>query len=154
MADQQPPVTAAIYLRLVGLGALIGIPAAFAAAVFLAFVHDLEHWLWDDLPDALGHSSPPWYLVIGLPVAGACIVAVVRLILPGDGGHRPLEGIAMGAVPLANGPGIALAGIASLSFGAVLGPEAPLIAVGSVIGLLVTLFVRVSQREEAVLATA
>jgi H+/Cl- antiporter ClcA len=154
MADQQPPVTAAIYLRLVGLGALIGIPAAFAAAVFLAFVHDLEHWLWDDLPDALGHSSPPWYLVVGLPVAGACIVAVVRLILPGDGGHRPLEGIAMGAVPLPNGPGIALAGIASLSFGAVLGPEAPLIAVGSVIGLLVTLFVRVSQREEAVLATA
>jgi H+/Cl- antiporter ClcA len=41
-----------------------------------------------------------------------------------------------------------------LSFGAVLGPEAPLIAVGSVIGLMVTLFVRVSQREEAVLATA
>jgi hypothetical protein len=55
------------YLRLVGLGAAIGIPAALLAAVFLALVHDLEHWLWDDLPSSLGYTSPPWYLVIGLP---------------------------------------------------------------------------------------
>jgi hypothetical protein len=47
------------YLRLVLLGALIGIPAALLAAVFLAFVHELEHWLWDELPEQLGSSSPP-----------------------------------------------------------------------------------------------
>ena len=35
------------YLRLVGLGALLGIPAALVASLFLALVHDLEHWLWD-----------------------------------------------------------------------------------------------------------
>jgi hypothetical protein len=58
------------YLRLVLLGALIGIPAALLAAGFLAFVHEAQHWLWDDLPHALGASSPPWYLVIGLPVVG------------------------------------------------------------------------------------
>lgn len=47
------------YLRLVALGAVIGIPAALFAALFLAFVHDLEHWLWDDLPSSLGYTSPP-----------------------------------------------------------------------------------------------
>jgi hypothetical protein len=30
------------YLRLVGLGLLIGIPAALAAALFFALVHELE----------------------------------------------------------------------------------------------------------------
>jgi chloride channel protein, CIC family len=153
MADE-PHVTAVGYLRLVGLGGLIGIPAALVAAVFLALVHDIEHWLWHDLPDALGHSSPPWYLVIGLPMAGGALVALVRLVLPGDGGHRPLDGIAMGVTPLKHGPGIALAGLASLSFGAVLGPEAPLIAIGAVVGLSVTLLFRVGGREEGVLATA
>ena len=142
------------YLRLVGLGALIGIPAALLAAVFLAFVHDLEHWLWTDLPSGLGYSSPPWYLVIGLPVAGACIVVLARRFLPGDGGHPPLEGIGGGAVPVANGPGIAIAAIGTLSFGAVLGPEAPLIALGALVGCAVMLFTRLDEKGRAVLATA
>jgi H+/Cl- antiporter ClcA len=149
-----PDLGGAEFLRLVGLGAVIGIPAAFLAAVFLAFVHDLEHWLWDSLPSALGHSAPPWYLVIGLPLAGACVVVVARLLLPGDGGHRPLEGIGGGATPVSHGPGIALAAIGTLSFGAVLGPEAPLIALGSVVGVAVTLFVRLDKRSETVLGTA
>jgi len=150
-----PPVTSGrAYLHLVLLGAAIGIPAALVAALFLALVHDVEHWLWHDLPDALGHSSAPWYLVIGLPAVGGVIVALVRLLLPGDGGHRPLEGLGMGATPLAYGPGIALAGLGTLAFGAVLGPEAPLIALGSVVGMSMTLFYRANQREEKVLATA
>ena len=48
------------YLHLVLLGAGIGIPAALVAALFLALVHDVEHWLWHDLPDALGHPEAPW----------------------------------------------------------------------------------------------
>jgi H+/Cl- antiporter ClcA len=60
----------------------------------------------------------------------------------------------MGVTPLKSGPGIALAGLATLSFGAVLGPEAPLIAIGAVVGLSVTLLFRVGGREEGVLATA
>ena len=142
------------YLRLVGLGALIGIPAALLAAGFLAFVHDLEHWLWTDLPSSLGASSPPWYLVVGLPAAGACIVVVARRFLPGDGGHPPLEGIGGGPVPLAHGPGIALAAIGTLSFGAVLGPEAPLIALGALVGSAILFFARVDEKGRAVLATA
>ena len=154
MAASSPPLEGSAYLRLVALGALIGIPAALVAAVFLALVHDLEHWLWDSLPNALGSTSPPWYLVIGLPVVGACIVLAARLLLPGDGGHSPLKGIGGGPTPVFHGPGIALAAIGTLSFGAVLGPEGPLIALGSVVGMTVTLFAKVGQREQSVLATA
>ena len=52
------------YLRVIGLAALIGTPAALGAALFLALVHQIEHLLWTELPDALGASAPPWYLVI------------------------------------------------------------------------------------------
>jgi len=149
-----PQLSGLAYLRLVGLGALIGIPAALVAAMFLALVHYLEGWLWDDLPDALGASSPPWYLVVFLPLAGACVVLGARRVLPGDGGHMPLQGIGFGATPLANAPGIALAAIGTLAFGAVLGPEAPLIALGSAVGMAVTLFTRLGPREDEVLATA
>jgi H+/Cl- antiporter ClcA len=89
------PLAGAAYLRLVLLGAAIGIPAALAAAAFLVAVHQLEEVLWHDLPDALDYSSPPWFLVIGLPVVGAAIVAAVRRGLPGDGGHSPLGGISV-----------------------------------------------------------
>jgi H+/Cl- antiporter ClcA len=142
------------YLRIIGLAALIGTPAAFVAALFLALVHDVEHWLWTDLPDALGESAPPWYLVLGLPVVGAAIVIVARLFLPGDGGHSPLLGVAGGPTALKAGPGVALAAIGTLSFGGVLGPEAPLIALGSVVGLLIGLVVRLGPQEEKVVAAS
>jgi H+/Cl- antiporter ClcA len=144
------------YLRLVGLGALLGVPAALVASLFLTLVHDLEHWLWDSLPSALGCTSPPWYLVIGLPAVGGCLVIAARLLLPGDGGHSPLEGIGGGATPVRYAPGIALAAIGTLSFGAVLGPEAPLIALGSAVGMVFALVGRgrFEEREQAVLATA
>lgn len=148
------PLTGAAYLRLVLLGVVIGIPAAFISALFLAFIHDLQHWLWHSLPDALGEHAPPWYLVIGLPVAGALLVLAARRLLPGDGGHAPLEGFAVGATPIAYGPGIALAAIGTLAFGGVLGPEAPLIALGAIVGVVISRFVRHGPRETAVLATA
>ena len=128
------------------LGAAIGIPAALLAAGFLGVVHELEHWLWGD--------SPAWYLILGLPVAGALIVLVTRRWLPGDGGHDPREGLSMKPTPLSHAPGIALAALGSLSFGAVLGPEAPVIALGSVVGVAATRLVRVGERETAVLSTA
>lgn len=142
------------YLRLVLFGALIGIPAAFMAAVFLGFVHILQNWLWHDLPDALGYDSPPWYLILLVPVAGAAIVLAARLLLPGDGGHPPLDGIGFAPTPPRYAPGVALAALGTLGFGAVLGPEAPLIALGSAVGLLLNRFVRLDERESKVLGAA
>lgn len=142
------------YLRLVLLGAAAGIPAALVAALFLALVHDLEGWLWHDLPDGLGYSSPPWFLVIGLPLVGAAVVVAARLLLPGDGGHAPLEGLSTSPTSIANAPGVALAALGTLPFGAVLGPEAPVIALGSVVGLLAARVSPVGQRGTAVLSMA
>jgi H+/Cl- antiporter ClcA len=154
-AEEHRP-TGAAYLRLILLGAVIGIPAALVAAGFLALVHELEDWLWHDLPDALGHSAPPWYLVVGLPVLGACGVLAARKLLPGDGGHVPLEGISATPTPVSYAPGVALAALGTLAFGAVLGPEAPLIALGSAVGLLVThfRFARVDEKHHPVLSMA
>jgi H+/Cl- antiporter ClcA len=136
------------------LGAAIGVPAALVAALFLALVHDLEHWLWHDLPDALGHTSAPWYLVVGLPVVGAAIVVAARLLLPGDGGHSPIEGLSMAPTSVANAPGVALAALGTLPFGAVLGPEAPVIALGSVVGVVAARFSPAGERATKVLASA
>jgi H+/Cl- antiporter ClcA len=136
------------------LGAAIGVPAALVAALFLALVHDLEHWLWHDLPDALGHSSAPWYLVVGIPVVGAAIVVAARLLLPGDGGHSPIEGLSMAPTSVANAPGVALAALGTLPFGAVLGPEAPVIALGSVVGVVAARFSPAGERATKVLASA
>ena len=41
-APKTPQVSGRAYLKLIGLGALIGIPAALLAAVFLALIHELE----------------------------------------------------------------------------------------------------------------
>jgi H+/Cl- antiporter ClcA len=141
-------------LRLVGLGALVGVPAALVAAGFLALVRELEHWLWHDLPERLDASGPPWYLVLGLPVVGACIVLASRMLLPGDGGHEPLGGISVAPTAIAHAPGVALAAIGSLAFGAVLGPEAPLIALGSVVGVAFARLGRVGEGESKVISTA
>lgn len=124
-------------LKLILLGAVVGIPAAFVAWLFLGLVHVLEELLWTDIPDALGRDLPPWWLVLLLPVLGALVVYVARRFLPGDGGHRPLQGIGGPPMPWQHAPSVALAAIGTLAFGAVLGPEAPLIALGSVVGMFV-----------------
>jgi H+/Cl- antiporter ClcA len=142
------------FLGLIAIGAAIGAPAAVVAKVFLAVVHWAEDWLWTDLPDALGESSPPWYLVLGLPVAGAALVVVARRFLPGDGGHSPLHGLGGPPTPWQYGPSVLLAAFGTLAFGAVLGPEAPLIALGSVIGMAAARWARPGPQGEQVLATA
>lgn len=152
--ESHPNVTAGRALRLVALGAVIGIPAALLAALFLAAVHTLEDWLWHDLPERLDASGPPWYLVLGLPVVGACIVLLARRLLPGDGGHAPLGGISVEPTPLSHAPGVALAALGTLAFGAVLGPEAPLIALGSVVGVTVASLARADPGHSKALSTA
>ena len=141
-------------LRLVLLGAAIGIPAALAAIAFFTAVHYLEQLIWHALPTALGEASPPWYLVVFLPVVGAAIVAIARLALPGDGGRSPLAGMSHGATPVRYVPGIVVAALGTLGFGLVLGPEAPVMAVGSAVGLAITSLVRSDAREQGILSMA
>jgi H+/Cl- antiporter ClcA len=143
-----------ILIRLVLLGALIGVPAAVAALAFFTAAHYLEAFLWTYMPEQLGLSAPPVYLVIGLPVLGALIVAAARLFLPGDGGPSPLRGMAHGPTPVRFVPGIVLAALGTLGFGLVLGPEAPVMAVGSAVGVAVTTLVKADEKETGILASA
>src|SRR5919198_1266060 len=103
-AQPKPQIAGRTYLGLVLMGAVIGLPAGLVAALFLGLVHEAEDALWPD--------DPAWYLVLGLPVLGAAIVVAARTLLPGDGGHQPLEGFASPVTPLAHVPGIAIAAFA------------------------------------------
>ncbi len=151
---KQPQLDGKAYLKLILLGAAVGIPAAYLSALFLAAIHGLQHALWDQLPNALGASSPPWYLVIGLPVVGAIIVVAARAWLPGDGGHHPLAGMSTEPTPVSYVPGVVLAATATLAFGAVLGPEAPVMALGSAVGMFFVRVGKVTGRPSAVISTA
>ena len=147
-----PPTSALVKLTVAG--AVIGIPAAFAAALFLAAAREIEHLLWHVLPGHYGHASPPWYLVLGLPAIGALIVLAARTWLPGDGGGRPLKGLSSEQTQLSHVPGIAIAALATLGFGAVLGPEAPVIALGSAAGVAFTRLAKIPAQGRAVLSGA
>ncbi len=109
--------------------------------------------MWDVVPDWLGQSEPAtWYVVLVPAVGGLLVAAAVRL--PGHGGHSPLEGLGMGEVRLADLPGILLAALATLGFGLVLGPEAPLIALGLALGAASVRLVTMEQTEARLLALA
>jgi H+/Cl- antiporter ClcA len=136
---------------LIAFGALIGIPAAFVAALFLAAVHGLQQWLWHDLA---GGGSPAWYWVLGLPIVGALIVLGARRLLPGDGGHDPLRGLDPSPTPIRDLPGVVLAALGTLGFGAVLGPEGPIIAIGSVVGEAVTSWAKVRDKDRKIVSNA
>ncbi|MGW5471411.1 chloride channel protein [Streptomyces chartreusis] len=116
--------------------ALIGIPVSFTAFWFLAAVHELEHALWDDLPSALGWDTPPWWWPLPLLAVAGVAVGLVVKHLPGAGGHVPAGGLHAPQQGPSALPGVVLAAFASLPLGATLGPEAPLIALGSGLALL------------------
>ena len=56
--------------------------------------------------------------------------------------------------PVAYVPGIVLAALASLAFGAVLGPEAPVVALGGAVAIGLTGFARLGEQERGLLALA
>ena len=120
---------------LVGLPAVVGVAAALCATLFTSLVHGAEWVLWTWLPGALGLDGVPWWWVLLLLLCGAAGVAGASR-LPGHGGHHPLDGFAFD-ITVRELPSTLLAAASSLAFGAVLGPEAPLIAIGTSIGFAV-----------------
>jgi H+/Cl- antiporter ClcA len=119
------------YVGLLVLAAILGVPISAAAYGFLALVDKLQSWVFTSLPQALGFDGMPlWWPLPLLTLAGLLVGLTIRS-LPGRGGHSPADGFKAGGVASpAELPGIALAALATLSLGAVLGPEAPLIALG------------------------
>jgi len=146
------------YVALLVLAAIIGVPVSAAAYFFLALVSKLQGWIFTDLPKDLGfHAEPLWWPIPPLLLAGVLVALTIRY-LPGKGGHSPAEGLKVGGGPVSpiELPGIVLAAFATLTLGVVLGPEAPLIALGGGLGVLaIRLLKRDSPaRTQAVVAAA
>ncbi len=134
------------YLGLLVLAAIIGAPIAAVAYFFLALISELQAWIFTDLPRGLGfHGEPLWWPIPPLLVAGVLVSLTIRY-LPGKGGHSPADSFNVGEGSPSPGelPGIALAALATLSLGVVLGPEAPLIALGGGLGVCA---VRLAKRD-------
>jgi H+/Cl- antiporter ClcA len=130
------------------LAAVLGVPISAAAYGFLLLVSHLQQWVYDDLPAGLGFGSmPAWWPVPVLAVAGLLTGLAIRF-LPGTGGHSPAGGFKPGMPKPVELPGIVLAALAGLGLGVVLGPEAPLIALGG--GLAVLAVSRRGSPEQAV----
>jgi H+/Cl- antiporter ClcA len=150
--DPQAMLRSKSYLRLLFLAAVVGVPISAAAYGFLALISYLQRQLFTHLPDGLGfHGAPPWWPVPMLVIAGLLVAPMIRY-LPGRGGHSPADGFKPhGAPNPAELPGVLLAALATLIFGVVLGPEAPLIALG---GGLAALAVRLAKRDTPAQALA
>lgn len=125
------------FLALLAIAAPLGVLAALISWGFLELVFHLQEWVFTDLPEAFGYDSEPlWWSLPVLGLAGA-IAAAAIVRLPGHGGHIPAEGLNPSPVQPAELPGVIVAGLASIGLGVVLGPEAPLIAIGGGFGIFV-----------------
>ncbi|MES4882175.1 chloride channel protein [Streptomyces sp. NBC_01723] len=144
------------YRRLLLLCVLLGVPIALACFFFVALQHQLQHWVWTSLPEAAGYDTPPWWWPLPALVLAGLILAPIVTRMPGAGGHLPVNGLGGPPVGPKALPGAVLAALATLPLGVVLGPEAPLMAVGSGLALLAVRRAGAGgdQRAGAILATA
>lgn len=122
------------FLVLLVLVGVVGVVAAFAAWCFLELIHLAEEGVYTELPDALGFdSTPQWWSLPVLAIAGL-VVAFAIARFPGRGGHVPAHGLDPSPTEPIELPGVILAAVAGIGLGAVVGPEAPLIALGGGLG--------------------
>ncbi len=133
------------YVVVLILAALVGAPIAAVAYFFQHVTNLVQEWAYVGLPSTLGMATPPVWWPVPLLVVAGLLVALSIDKLPGGGGHAPADGFApSGAVDPRHLPGVVLAALATLALGAVLGPEAPLIAIGSGLGVIA---VRLAKRD-------
>ncbi|MFE5331056.1 chloride channel protein [Embleya sp. NPDC056575] len=123
------------YLRLLLVAAVVGVPISLAAFGFVTLEHAMQNGLWQHLPHKMGYSVAPWWWPLPLLTVAGLVVAGVAARLPGAGGHLPVNGLGGPPVLPSALPGVVVAALACLSFGAVLGPEGPLMAIGSGLAL-------------------
>ncbi|MFE5602270.1 chloride channel protein [Streptomyces coelicoflavus] len=144
------------YRRLLLLCVLLGVPIALACFFFVGLQHELQHWVWTSLPEAAGYDTPPWWWPLPALVLAGLVLAPIVTRMPGGGGHLPVNGLGGAPVGPRALPGAVLAALATLPLGVVLGPEAPLMAVGSGLALLAVRRAGAGgdQRAGAILATA
>ncbi|WP_204082575.1 chloride channel protein [Asanoa ishikariensis] len=131
------------YIALLILGAAVGVPVAIVAYFYLEAVSKAQRFFLTDLPHDLGFAGTPVWWPIPMVAVGGLLVGLSLRYLPGTGGHNPAEGFVAGpTVSARDMPGVAAASLATLAFGAVLGPEAPLVLIGSGLAVLIARLVK------------
>ena len=130
------------FVALLVLAAVVGVVASLAAWGFLELIYQIQQGVFTHLPKDLGYDGAPlWWSLPVLAIAGLVTAfAIVRL--PGSGGHVPAEGLNPAPTQPIELPGVILAALASIGLGIVLGPEAPLIALGGGLGFLAVSLIR------------
>ena len=131
------------FVAVLALAAIVGVIASLAAWCFLELIFYLQRWVFTDIPHDVGfeHGTPLWWYLPVLAFAGV-VTAFAIARLPGNGGHVPAEGLKASPTQPVDLPGVVLAAIASIGLGLVVGPEAPLIALGGGIGFLMVRAIR------------
>ena len=125
------------FVVLLFVAAIVGVVVSLGAWCFLELVNQIQRGVYVHLPSDVGyHGGPPiWWSLPVLALAGLIIAFAIER-LPGGGGHIPANGLsaAGGAALPIDLPGVILAAFAAVGLGTVLGPEAPLIALGAGLG--------------------
>lgn len=129
-----PAVPESLGRQALVLAVIIGVIASLGAAAYLGIVNALQEYLWSDLPGTFGWTTIPAWWIFLLLLIGAAVVALAWR-MPGATGEGPLTGLHFNVLPI-NAPSILLAAAGSLVFGIVLGPEAPLVILGTTLGAL------------------
>ena len=134
----------------------MALPISLVAMGFLSLVSALQEWVWKTAPADMGYDTPPWWWPIPWLLLAGLLVSAAIATLPGHGGHVPANGTGGPPTPPAYVPGVFLAALAGLPLGVVLGPEAPLIALGYGLAVWMSRVIRLSPggRIEALIGTA
>ncbi|MEU6259292.1 ion channel protein [Streptomyces sp. NPDC047043] len=144
-AQQAPAAPARALLPLILPALVVGVGASLLFVGVSEAAEQLQHVLWENLPDALGvgRYSVLWVLVM-LTATGVAVGLVVWKV-PGHAGPDPATvGLDAPVLPSAVLPGLLLATALMLAGGPSLGPENPIIAVN--VGLAFWLGRRLSPR--------
>jgi H+/Cl- antiporter ClcA len=134
-ADPAAVLRSRRYVALLVLACVVGVLISLLAWGFLEVVHDIQQAIYVHLPSGLGFDDMPWWWPLPVLVLAALPAAFAES-LPGAGGHVPAEGLKVATTTPDMLLGILIAALASLGLGVVLGPEAPLIALGGGFTLL------------------
>jgi H+/Cl- antiporter ClcA len=131
------------FVAVLVLAAIVGVIASLAAWCFLELIFYVQRWVFTDVPHDLGydHGAPLWWYFPVLAIAGV-LAAFAITRLPGNGGHVPADGLKASPTQPVDLPGVLLAAVASIGLGLVVGPEAPLIALGGGVGFLIVRSIR------------
>ena len=138
-ADPSSLLRSRPYLVLLVVAAILGVPISALAFGFLALVSYLQKELFVHLPHGLGLSAQPVWWPVPVLLLGGVLIGLAIRYLPGDGGPSPAGGFKLHGSPQpAQLAGVIFAALGTLSFGMVLGPEMPLIAIGGGLAVLAT----------------